>query len=263
MSTRGTMLESDATWLVERPIAHRGVHDLAAGRPENSLAAFRRACELGFPVELDVRVTRDNEAVVIHDASLGRLAGADRPVHEMPASQITALALQGTAERIPRLADALDVVAGQVPLLLDLKSRLASPALERVVARALDGYGGHVAVQSFSPISLLKIRMRCAGMPIGQVSGRLVGAPRVVRLLGRSMASNVVVRPDFINYELAALPCAPASFWRRRGLPLLAWTVEAPEQVDWALALADNYLFSGFVPDMEVPGTHGRSAQGA
>ena len=64
------------SWLTRRPIAHRGLHDARAGRPENSLAAFDRACALGFPAELDVRLTRDREVVVFHDRALRRLTGA-------------------------------------------------------------------------------------------------------------------------------------------------------------------------------------------
>ena len=53
------------------PIAHRGLHSARDGRPENSLAAFEHACALGFPAELDVRLTRDREVVVFHDRALG------------------------------------------------------------------------------------------------------------------------------------------------------------------------------------------------
>jgi glycerophosphoryl diester phosphodiesterase len=241
-------LAPEHAWLVERPIAHRGLHNLGAGRPENSLAAFAYACELEVPIELDARLTADEEVVVIHDASLDRLVGVDQPVHGLPASEVTALSLLGTGERIPRLSDVLELVDGRVPVLIDLKPHELGATLERLVARALTTYDGDVAVEAFSPLSLLKLRMQRTSRPYGQVSGRLRSAPAIVRPLARSMATNSLIRPDFMTFELAALPSPAASFWRRRGLPLIAWTAETPEQAERALALADNYLFAGFVP---------------
>src|ERR671932_1315469 len=87
------------TWLMRTPIAHRGLHAAADGRPENSLAAFDRACALGFPAELDVRLTRDGRVVVFHDRVLRRLTGAGGRVEERDAAEVRALRLLGTDER--------------------------------------------------------------------------------------------------------------------------------------------------------------------
>jgi len=239
---------AEHAWLRERPIAHRGLHDLAAGRPENSLAAFMQACELDYPAELDVRLASDGEVMVIHDASLRRLTGVDRLVRDTPAHEIARLSLLGTGERIPRLSEVLDAVAGRVPLLLDFKPSTLGTALEDAVVRAVAGYEGPVAMEAFSPLSLLKLKALGVPSPRGQVSGCLSSAPPIVRSIGRRMAMNAVVAPDFIAYELAALPSAAASFWRRRGLPIIAWTVQSPEDAERAGSLADNYLFSGFTP---------------
>src|SRR5919108_245602 len=102
------------SWLIRTPIAHRGLHDAAAGRPENSLAAFAHACAHGFPAELDVRLTRDREVVVFHDRSLGRLTGAAGRVEERDAAALRRLRLLGTDERVPLLRDTLELVDGRV-----------------------------------------------------------------------------------------------------------------------------------------------------
>src|ERR671932_1576515 len=78
-------------WLVRTPIAHRGLHAAQEGRPENSLAAFAQACALGFPAELDVRLTRDGEVVVFHDRALKRMTGAAGPVDDRDARELTRL----------------------------------------------------------------------------------------------------------------------------------------------------------------------------
>src|SRR4051812_50147585 len=110
------------------PIAHRGLHAAADGRPENSLAAFAHACRLGFPAELDVRLTRDGEVVVFHDHTLRRLTGAPGRVEERDAADLRALRLVGTAERLPLLHDVLELVGGRVPLAIQLKARAPPPA---------------------------------------------------------------------------------------------------------------------------------------
>ena len=72
----------DIAWMTARPIAHRGLHDDA--RPENSLAAFAAGMEAGYPLELDVHLTRDNELVVVHDENLKRVTGQDLKITDCP-----------------------------------------------------------------------------------------------------------------------------------------------------------------------------------
>src|SRR3954453_20041913 len=116
-------------WLVRTPIAHRGLHATLEGRPENSLAAFAHCCQLGFPAELDVRLTRDGEVVVFHDHALKRLTGAAGRVEERDAAELRALRLLGTRERVPLLGEVLELVGGRVPLLIELKSGAPPTAL--------------------------------------------------------------------------------------------------------------------------------------
>ena len=208
-------------WLFDTPIAHRGLHDLARGRPENSRAAFGHAADRGFPIELDVQLA-GGRLVVAHDPVDG---ATDAPV----------------------LSEVLDDVGGRVPLLLDLKSA-NRPALAHAVLRALAGYRGPVALQDFNPLSLAVLRRGRAAYPLGQISGRLEPLPAALRPLVRAMPANAVLRPEFMNVELAALPSRATSFWRRRGTPLLAWTARTPAEAQRAATVADNYLFSGFVP---------------
>ena len=70
-------------WLTERPIAHRGLHDQAAGIVENSLSAARAAIEAGFAIECDVQLSADGEAMVFHDFTLERLTGATGRLDEI------------------------------------------------------------------------------------------------------------------------------------------------------------------------------------
>ncbi|MEA2228915.1 MAG: hypothetical protein QOF04_2545 [Solirubrobacteraceae bacterium] len=222
------------TWLTRAPIAHRGLHDLAAGRPENSLAAFARCCALGFPIELDVRLTRDREVVVFHDRRLARLTGAAGRVEDRDAADVTALALLGTTERVPLLRDVLELVAGRVPLLVELKSAGLSPGLERAVLLALGGYDGDVAMQSFKRRSVWHLDRYEVTHAVGHLSHR--------------RALPAVVQPAFFGCPADALPSRAIARRRAAGAIVLAWTVRSPEQAAHALRHVDNVIFEGFVP---------------
>ena len=116
----GTVLTGAAAWAVlikprtaGRPdleglqmydYAHRGLHDAAAGVPENSLAAFRKAVENGYGMELDVHLTRDGKLAVIHDSNLERVCGAEGRVEDLTWEELQNFRLLGTEEKIPSLS---------------------------------------------------------------------------------------------------------------------------------------------------------------
>jgi glycerophosphoryl diester phosphodiesterase len=233
------------------PIAHRGLHAARDGRPENSLAAFAHACALGFPAELDVRLTRDGQVVVFHDRGLRRLTGAGGRVEDRDAADVRRLALLGTAERVPLLSDVLDVVDGRVPLLVELKSTTPRPALERAVLDALHGYRGEVAIQSFK-IRALRELDRC-------------DAPHAIGHLWRRRTLPAAGVPvDFLGCNVAAVPSRSVRRRRDEGAVVVAWTVRSPEQARRALRFVDNYIFEGFVPEVgQHDLTAPRSAAGA
>ena len=105
--------------------AHRGLHDGEAGIPENTMAAFRRAVDAGFGIELDVQLTKDEEVVVFHDFDLKRVCSAEGEISDFTYEQLQRFAICGTQERIPRLSDVLKLVQGRVPLLIELKYKLS------------------------------------------------------------------------------------------------------------------------------------------
>lgn len=237
------------SWLLTRPIAHRGLHD--AERPENTMAAFRHAISRGIPFELDVQLTSDGLLVVVHDRDLLRLTGQRIAAAEVDRDRLSRLRIESSDERIPLLTEVLEEVAGRVPVLLDVRrwGATASGELEHAVATAIESYPGELALQSFDPLAVLRFRRLISTHPIGQVSGRLESAGRVAALVGRSMATNLFTRPDFMNFELQALPSRYVDFWRDRwNIPVIAWTVESAADEDLARSLASNFLFDGYLP---------------
>ncbi|MGN0995468.1 MAG: glycerophosphodiester phosphodiesterase family protein, partial [Candidatus Ventricola sp.] len=111
----------DPAPLLSRDYAHRGLHDNASDAPENSMAAFRRAVEAGYGIELDVQLTRDRVPVVFHDESLSRMCGVPGNVRDYTFDELVQFPLLRSAERIPRFEDVLTLVDGRVPLIVEIK----------------------------------------------------------------------------------------------------------------------------------------------
>ena len=138
-------------WLTTRPIAHRGLHDIKAGVPENSLSAFARTADAGYPIELDVQVSSDGEAVVFHDESLSRMTGTRSHISQTQAAKLTQLSLGRIEQRIPLLRDVLDLINGRVPLIVELKnSHTWAGRLETETSKVLTGYNRYCVVSSFN-----------------------------------------------------------------------------------------------------------------
>ncbi len=240
-----------AQWLVTRPIAHRGLFDERAGRPENSLAAFRYAASLGVPFEFDVQITSGGVPVVVHDRDLARSTGWSGTVRELDDARLRELRLGSSEERIPTLDQVLAEVGGRVPIIVDVRrwrGAVRGDGLEEAVARRLRDYPYPAALQSFDPLAVLRLRRLLADRPVGQVSGGLRSVGPVLRALGRMMLTNTLTRPDFITYDLTELPSAAVGFWRRVDRPLLAYTAHSPVDARRAASLADNFFFSGYLP---------------
>ncbi|MFD4941435.1 glycerophosphodiester phosphodiesterase family protein [Streptomyces sp. NPDC058239] len=240
----------DFDWLLSAPIAHRGLFDPALGVPENSLPAFRRAAERGIPVELDVQLTHDGTLVVVHDATLERMTGSASRVSEVRRVDLGRLRLGDSGEPVPTLEQALEVIDGRIPVVVDVRrwgSEL-SPRLERTVAAGIQDYRGPVALQSFDPLAVYRLRHLISDRPVGQISGALRSASWAAALIGRTMVTNLVTSPDFVAYELEMLPSPYTTFWQRRGIPLLAWTVTSAETEARAAHVAENFYFDGYLP---------------
>lgn len=233
------------------PFAHRGLHDLAAGVPENSLPAFAAAVEAGVGIELDVHATVDGRLAVVHDHDLTRVAGRPLDVRKANAEELAAIRLLGTEEALPHLETVLDLVAGRVPVMVEVKNLGAVVGRgERLVAEALRGYDGPLCVASFNPRTLLWFKEHAPDVIRGQTSGTFEHTPMPpgLRPALRRLAWNGRIEPDFVSYELAGLPHPAASRFRGSGRPLIAWGVDG-EGWERAAALVDNVIFDGPVRD--------------
>jgi len=236
-------LPSGPSWLRGVTYAHRGLH--GGGRIENSTGAFTAAIDAGLGVECDVQLTADHRALVFHDWELDRLTDETGSVAARTLAELTQVELRGSGGPIPSLRDLLEQIAGQVPLLIELKCKADLPVspLCRGVARDLEGYPGQVAVMSFDPrVGLWFFRQAphlVRGLVISEANARtLVGALKR-RLRLRS------AHPDFLAYDVRDLPSRFAAALRARGLPVLTWTVSTPHLRERAKLHADGWICEG------------------
>jgi glycerophosphoryl diester phosphodiesterase len=218
-----------------RPLvyAHRGA---SARAPENTLRAFALGLDEGADgVELDVRLSRDGEVMVIHDPTLDRTALRPGRVAELDAVTLRAVDVGG--DRIPTLDDTLDLVLARgglvnVEVKGDVPDRLA---LARAVARLLRRRDPRareaIFVSSFRPEILVALRALRAGVPLAFLYDE--------QHTGRSRAALLrrAVVPDGLHPQ--HLLCTPDAIarWKRRGLFVNAWTVDTADRLR-ALAAA-------------------------
>lgn len=244
------------SWLVARPIAHRGLHDREAGLIENSASAAEAAIAAGCAIECDVQDSADGEAMVFHDATLERLTGERGPLRERRAADLARIRLAGSQDTILALPDFLDRIGGRTPLIIEVKSRFdGSTALCRRVAEICRGRDAGIALKSFDPEIVAALRDLAPHRPRGIVAANSYESDDYGGLSGEQkhgMANLLHIErtaPDFVSWRVRDLPCAAPFLARRLGLPLITWTVRNAEERRRAADWADQMVFEGFRPD--------------
>ena len=130
-------------WLTARPVAHRGLHDAAGGIIENMPGAALAAIAQNFAIECDIQLTADGEAMVHHDDELGRLTEGSGALLDKSALELKSVSFRNTPERMMTLSDLCTLVAGRVPLVIELKSHFdGDRRLVKRMAEVLSAYQG-------------------------------------------------------------------------------------------------------------------------
>ena len=246
------------TEFLTRPIAHRALHDASDGRPENSRGAVNAALEHGYGIEIDVQLTSDGRAAVFHDYALERMTGREGLVRERSMPELASISLRKGNETIPDLVEVLGLVAGSVPLLIEIKDRdgtLGSGVgpLEGAVARALAGYDGPAAVMSFNPHSVAAMQTLAPGVPRGLVTCAFRETEWPMSTARRTELAEIPdygrVSASFISHDIRDLECPRILELRQLGASILCWTVRSVEEERRARVVAANVTFEGYLPD--------------
>jgi len=238
------------------PLAHRALHDVTDGRPENSRAAILAAMDHGYGIEIDVQLSADDLAMVFHDDALDRLAEGSGAVRAQSASSLAQTRLRGGTEGIPSLPDILALVAGHVPVLIEIKDQDGTMGdkigpLEEATADALRDYDGPVAVMSFNPHSVARMAELCPNIPRGLVTSAYDPAnwplPKETCETLRAIPDYDRVGASFISHEAADLSRPRVAELKDAGANILCWTITSPEAEAQARKIAENVTFEQYL----------------
>jgi glycerophosphoryl diester phosphodiesterase len=235
---------SNLSWLTARPIAHRGLHDGNKAVWENTLTAFSRAIEANYAIECDVHLSKDGLPIVFHDADLMRLTGKEGMVRERTASELAAIHIGGTEDRIPLLSQLLALTHGRVPLVIEMKGDPGhDEGLVTAVAKALSSYSGPAAIMSFEHHLLRRCTKDAPGVPLGLTAEGVHNPDMEAHF---SMLAHGI---QFVSYNVHHLPNRFVSFVRERiSMPVITWTVREPQSLKKTYEFADQATFEGFLP---------------
>jgi glycerophosphoryl diester phosphodiesterase len=238
------------------PIAHRALHDRAAGRIENSPSAIRAAVAAGYGIEIDLQLSADGQAMVFHDEDLDRLTAETGPVSARTAEELGRIKLKDSTDCIPTLPEVLAMIGGRVPLLIEIKDQTLTMAetdgsLEAATAGALRDYPGPVAVMSFNPHSVAHMARLAPHLPRGITTSAY--DPDDWAPLSPAICDRLRGIPDFdatdasfISHEGGDLARPRVAELKARGAAILCWTIRSPDAEAKARAVADNVTFEGY-----------------
>lgn len=233
--------------------AHRGLWSEEKGIPENSLPAFARAVKSGYAIELDVQLTKDNRLVVFHDDTLNRMCGREGRICSYTLAELKQLHLKDTEFEIPEFREVLQIVAGKVPLLIEIKLPTHNTKTCMILNRELKTYRGRYCIESFNSLALRWYKRHRPGIVRGQLSDRFKksdGVNVVLRFLAARLMLNWVGRPDFIAYNYRHANKLGLRLQKKLfRAPLFAWTIQNQPDYKQCSHKFDTVIFDGFLPE--------------
>lgn len=244
--------------------AHRGLHNMsptlgmlkndvpcAEDRlPENSYAAIKRAADLGYGIEFDVHLTKDNVPVVFHDDTLNRMCGVKGNLRDYTFEELQQFRLLDTDERIPAFADILKVVGGRVPLIIEYKVEKNADRLCSICDSILSNYKGLYCIESFHPLAVRWYKKHRPNIVRGQLSEDFTKLKlNIPYFLLSHLIGNCYASPDFIAYNCKHKNELSRNICRKLYKSLsVAWTVRSQEELEQVSRSFDLFIFEGFVP---------------
>ncbi len=241
--------------LFDRPIAHRGLHELKRQIVENTESAFAAAMAGNYAIECDIQLSADGEAMVFHDETLDRVTQATGAVRGKSVTELRNLQYRHSSDRMQTLGELLDQVGGKVPLIIEIKSHWnGDPDLTERAMQVCKSYAGPVALMSFDPQIVSLLAHAAPSYIRGIVSDRVhdsyydaLSIARRVQM--RTLSHLTQSRPHFISFDCNALPFAPVQYLRAEGLPVITWTITSREQASRSRRYSDQITFENFHPE--------------
>ena len=233
--------------------AHRGYHDGNVNVPENSLSSFTAAIEAGYGIELDIQLSSDKIPMVFHDADLARICGVEGKIWDYTCAELQQMKLFDTEETIPTLAEALELINGQVPILVEYKMDKVDTDVCVYSHEVLKDYDGAYAVQTFHPFALFWYRQNAKDVPRGIIAKNFIRENKekgeksdIIDFLTTNLMLNVIAYPDFIAFDYQDADYYALKLCRLMCAPTSTWTLKDPAHYEQVKGEFDLYTFEGF-----------------
>ncbi len=245
----------DLSFITRLPITHRGLHDDSKNIVENSRGAVIAAIEHGYAIEIDVQLTKDNKSLVFHDKTLDRMVDKTGNLTDFTLAELQEFCYKANGEKLISVAQLLEIVNGQVPLIIEVKSISNNVGpLEKHIADLLKNYKGEVCVMSFNPYTVREFKKIAPDIIRGIVAQHNM-LPKywpktngIVRFIFKNLLHWFLLKPDFISYHVYDLPKISVKIARYFNVPVITWTVKTPKDAEYSAKYADQITFEGFLP---------------
>ena len=244
---------------INGPIAHRTLHDVKSGRPENSWEGLEAAISHGFAIEIDLQLSLDGIPMVFHDYKLNRVTNETGLISEKRAEELEKIILKGGKKCIPRFDTFMSYIDGRVPVLIELKDQdgalgKSTSVFEIAVCQTLKHYKGAVAIMSFNPFMMEECAKILPDIPRGLIT-QLFKQNEWTRI-SKSRCDELTMISDyslakatFISHDHEDLNSHVVARLKKTGATILCWTVRNQNQDTLARKVADSVTFENYLPD--------------
>ena len=233
--------------------AHRGLFDNRCYIPENSLAAFQKAIDYGYGIEMDVQLTKDKVPVVAHDYNLKRVCGEDVLISSLTFEELSKYTLFNSSEHIPSLEEALNLIDEQVPIMVEIKAGFNYHETCKHVNAYLSDYNGIFSVIAFSPLVLQWFKEHNPDIIRGQLSTNHMAndfakAP-ITKFLLTHLMLNCLSRPDLILYNAQYEKNFSLNLCKKLfNSPVAIWTIKNEQDYHRVTTQNNIAIFDNFSP---------------
>lgn len=238
-------------WIKNSQIAHRGLHDIKKGIPENSLFAFKNALNHGYSMECDVRISKDDFIYVYHDKNTKRLCGEDLTFEKLDKYQIASLRLSNTEEHIPLLKELLTLVDSKQAIMIEIKPTNRYKKLVTLMMDQLKEYDGVYSLQSYSPIIIRYIKKKYPNVIRGLIAegyGHPYQPIYPIWWLSQIKLWEKLCDPHFYNFNIKDLPNKKMDSFKKDNKFVISFTSRSQADLDFVKKNYDNVVFEGFIP---------------
>ena len=224
-------------WLNKLPIAHRGLHSNANNIYENTKESFLAAVNENYAIECDVVLSKDHEVVVFHDENLKRLCNLDKNVSSLTMNELRSLKIYESNSNIISLDEMLHVVSAHVPIIIEIKGKF-TPFIEERIQEIIRSYRGPIALKTFN---LKSVEWLIKFLPY-------VYKGLVIDSNTNNFESILDLNIDFVSCDIEFIESNLVDRVKKKGLPIITWTVDNEDKKKKANLIADNIIFENIRP---------------